>query len=122
MKRLKRGETARHKRYEASRSAAYKYARQEARKAGVPCWNLPQCPGCNQIPSTWENVGYWISRHTRELEAIYTLCPDCAKRTSNPATKYQVFENCEEVLTVWYEAYKENQKQTQERKRRRRKK
>jgi hypothetical protein len=122
MKRIKRGQTTQHKRYQAIRSAAYKYAKQEARKAGVPYWNLPQCPGCNQIPTTWENVGYWISRHTGELEAIYTFCPDCAKLTANPTTKYGVFQNCEEALKIWYEARKDNQKNMQKRKSRRRKK
>jgi len=76
----------------------------EAQFAGAPSWDLPHCPGCDEIPKRWAMVGLWVNRHNGMLDGTYTLCPTCAELAQNPQTKYAVFSRCEEAMKLWAEA------------------
>ncbi|MGB0389819.1 MAG: hypothetical protein ACPGWR_33780 [Ardenticatenaceae bacterium] len=85
-----------HRRSKATNQVAQRYAEEH----GVVCWDLPECPGCDQIADRWEMMALWV-RRDGTLEATYMLCPQCSKLAGNPLTKYAVFSRCEDTLTLW---------------------
>lgn len=105
MKRKKRRKPKRS--YGRSSGADGQFPTQEeilAQLDDAPSWDLPHCPGCDEIPKQWAMVAVWVNRHNGNLDGTYTLCAACAELAQNPQTKYAVFARCEEAMKLWAEA------------------
>ena len=107
MKRKKRRSTKRRSRSSQSSGAGGGFPSEDeilAQLDGAPSWDLPYCPGCDEIPKRWAMMAVWVNRHNGNLDGTYTLCPACAELAQNPLSKYALFARCEEAMKLWAEA------------------